>query len=95
MNGAKVKWGYTATGEGRGEMGALKHNENQALNNLKKEINQTEGGDENIPLRSLLRMQTFIKWKKYAFFKYFSVLRELLAEQLLHQWFTFQLVYQG
>ena len=48
MNGAKVKWGYTATGEGRGEMGALKHNENQALNNLKKEINQTEGGDENI-----------------------------------------------
>ena len=46
---------------GAGEMGALKHNENQALNNLKKEINQTEGGDENISLRSLLRMQTFIK----------------------------------
>lgn len=44
----EVKWGYTATGEGREEMGALKHNENQALNNLKKEINQTEGGDENI-----------------------------------------------
>lgn len=76
-------------------MGALKQNENQVFNNLKKEIKQTEGGDENISLRSLLRMQTFIKWKPFSFFKYFSVLRELLAEQLLHQWFTFQPVYQG
>lgn len=76
-------------------MGALKQNENQVFNNLKKEIKQTEGGDENISLRSLLRMQTFIKWKIFSFFKYFSVLRELLAEQLLHQWFTFQPVYQG
>lgn len=76
-------------------MGALKQNENQVFNNLKKEIKQTEGGDENISLRSLLRMRTFIKWKTFSFFKYFSVLRELLAEQLLHQWFTFQPVYQG
>ena len=74
MNGAKSsevallrKW--------RRKMGALKQNENQVFNNLKKEIKQTEGGDENISLRSLLRMQTFIKWKTFSFFKYFSVLR--------------------
>lgn len=54
-------------------MGALKQNENQVFNNLKKEIKQTEGGDENISLRNLLRMQTFIKWKTFYFFKYFSV----------------------
>ena len=67
MNGAKSsevallrKW--------RRKMGALKQNENQVFNNLKKEIKQTEGGDENISLRNLLRMQTFIKWKTFSFF---------------------------
>lgn len=94
MNGAKSSE-VTLLRKWRRKMGALKQNENQVFNNLKKEIKQTEGGDENISLRSLLRMQTFIKWKTFSFFKYFSVLRELLAEQLLHQWFTFQPVYQG
>ena len=79
----EVKWGYTATEVAEGN-GRAETNENQVFNNLKKEINQTEGGDENLSLRSLLRMQTFIKWKTYTFLKYFSVLRELLAEQLLH-----------
>ena len=72
MNGAKSSE-VTLLRKWRRKMGALKQNENQVFNNLKKEIKQTEGGDENISLRSLLRMQTFIKWKTFYFFKYFSV----------------------
>lgn len=72
MNGAKSSE-VTLLRKWRRKMGALKQNENQVFNNLKKEIKQTEGGDENISLRNLLRMQTFIKWKTFYFFKYFSV----------------------
>lgn len=72
MNGAKLSE-VTLLRKWRRKMGALKQNENQVFNNLKKEIKQTEGGDENISLRNLLRMQTFIKWKTFYFFKYFSV----------------------
>ena len=72
MNGAKSSE-VTLLRKWRRRMGALKQDENQVFNNLKKEIKQTEGGDENISLRNLLRMQTFIKWKTFYFFKYFSV----------------------